>query len=562
MASFLVAESPRARRGTRGAAEAILAVILAVFAVAPLTYPGFFEAHSGFLPALNVAHITEAPHWGMPAGWTDGPRGEGRLPYLLVWPVFWLSGSGILAIKTGYALAFLLAAMGAFAWARRWYGPRAAVLAAVVYTYLPWHLSAVYVRGAYAEAWLWALMPLSLWAVEGAVVGRAGSRMLRAAVSLLLLAASFWTLPGLTVAFAAILAAGGLMIYLPGRRLWAGVALVAWVAVLTLMGAATQPARPEMSSHLLYPFQLLSAQWGYGAQAGEPGTGLGGGLSFQLGLVAVGLTIIAMALWLGRHRDRGVEQDSEDQPDSQIGLPVGRCLWFWVGVLLVVLLLTLRLAAFAWNVSALGSLVSYPWQLLALAGLPLSFLAGAVVGLDRRMAELPVWAGLVALTILGSYPYLAPRFSQVDPGPVPVALFQPAGSELPAIMLLDYEISYGVVGYSVADDQLTAEISRTLTVTLTWQAVEPLAHDYTVFVHVLSGDGAKVAQQDTRPCGGLCPTDEWAPGAIAVDAHRLVLAADARQPPYRLALGLYLLASGDRVAVAGREDATVFFDVP
>jgi len=30
----------------------ILLVLLTVVAVAPLTYPGFFEAHSGFLPAF------------------------------------------------------------------------------------------------------------------------------------------------------------------------------------------------------------------------------------------------------------------------------------------------------------------------------------------------------------------------------------------------------------------------------------------------------------------------------------------------------------------------------
>jgi hypothetical protein len=62
----------------------ILVFLLAVPAVAPLTYPGFFQAHGGFLPALNAAHPAEAPNWGRAA---DPVRGEGELPYLLAWPL-------------------------------------------------------------------------------------------------------------------------------------------------------------------------------------------------------------------------------------------------------------------------------------------------------------------------------------------------------------------------------------------------------------------------------------------------------------------------------------------
>jgi hypothetical protein len=32
--------------------------------------------------------------------------------------------------------------------------------------------------------------------------------------------------------------------------------------------------------------------------------------------------------------------------------------------------------------------------------------------------------------------------------------------------------------------------------------------------------------------------------------------------PYRLAIGLYMLDSGERAAIVGRDDKTVFVDVP
>jgi hypothetical protein len=117
-------------------------------------------------------------------------------------------------------------------------------------------------------------------------------------------------------------------------------------------------------------------------------------------------------------------------------------------------------------------------------------------------------------------------------------------------MLLDYEI------------QPPTELTPTLALTLTWQAVQPVAGDYTVFVHVLTPDDEKAAQQDTRPCDGQCPTDSWLPGEIIIDRYQLTLAADAPPGPYHLAMGLYLLESGERADVAGREDRTVFFDVP
>jgi hypothetical protein len=141
----------------------ILVILLASFAIAPLAYPGFFEARTGFLPVFNVTHLPDAPSWGRLAA----PfQGEGRLPYLLAWPFLHLTGSGIAAIKWGYALAFLTSTLGIYAWTRPWLGTKGGVLAAVVYTYLPWHLSTVYVRGAYAEVWLWALWPPILWAID------------------------------------------------------------------------------------------------------------------------------------------------------------------------------------------------------------------------------------------------------------------------------------------------------------------------------------------------------------------------------------------------------------
>ena len=521
----------------------VLVILLTVFAVAPLTYPGFFQAQSGFLPAFNVEHISEAPNWGqMP----DLLRGEGKLPYLLAWPLLQASGGGAAAIKWGYGLAFVLGALATYAWTRRWMGARGSLLGAIVYTYLPWHLSAVYVRGAYAEAWLWVYLPLVLWAID-----RLTERRFLAAVIVGLAAslAALWTQPGLFALAVPLLVVYGAAMHVrsqwpPGRIAGTlAVSLAVSLLVLWLASRIVPEGGLSFAKHFVYPFQLFSAAWG-------------NDLSFQLGLAGVGLSLVAVVLWLNKRprgsRGTGGSTLSPAGPTASLASTAAfsRALWFWVIALLLLVLLTLAASAIFWRLSGFDAFVRQPWQLLALTGLPLAFLSGSVVRLDRRLAALPAWAGLIAFVILASYPYLAPPTTQVDPGPEPVAMFQPGAQGAAEIMLLDYEIAP------------PTEITPTLTLTMTWQTVQPPDRDYTVFVHTLASGGRKAAQRDTYPCDGECPTSSWQAGEIIVDRHQFDLPPDAPEGPYRLAVGFYLLDTGERVAVTGRDDGTVFLHVP
>jgi len=511
----------------------ILVGLLAVVALAPLTYPGFFQAHSGYLPTFAVQHLAPAEAWPLSLAQDPGLRGEGRLPYLLAWPFYALSGSGIVAIKWGYGLAFLLGALGVYAWTRRRLGTRGGVLAAVVYTYLPWHLASVYVRGAYAEAWLWAAWPYALWAVDRLAEPGRIARLVAALAGIAALAALAWSQPGLAVLSLPLLVACGAATAFRRRGLALRLGLSAALLLLLLwwLGRYAAEAPLPFADQALYPFQLLSAAWGHGISV----AGWADGQPFQLGLAAVGLTLVALALW-GR----------------KPGVAIRQPLIFWAISLGVVIMLPLAPALFVWEWTGLDRFLTYPWQILALSGLPLAFLAGSVVRLDRRLVTLPAWSGLLALVILASYPYLAPEFSQVDPGPEPVAVFQEEGAPAPQMMILDYQIAP------------PTEITPTLTLTLTWQTAAPVAGDYTVFVHLLAEDGSKIAQRDTRPCDGTCPTDSWRPGEIVVDRYPLDLPADPAEPT-QLAVGLYQLETGQRpdlLLPTGRKDNTVYIDVP
>jgi hypothetical protein len=504
----------------------LLVLLLTVFAIAPLTYPGFFEAGTGFLPAFGAVHPLEAPEW---AHTTAPAQGEGQLPYLLAWPFYQFSGSGVVAVKWGYGLAFALGALGVYAWARRWLGSGGGVLAATAYTYLPWHLGTVYERGAYAEAWLWAFWPWLLWAVDRFSRGQLRFRIMAGVAGLVLLGGILWTQPGLALLSLPLLLAYGVMVDPRQRRPAIAMALVIGLALLLLwVLAQIGTGTPSLfQADYLYPFQLLSARWSLGAEAAEGA----GQPSFQLGVAATGLTLVALALWLAGRRD---------QP-RVLEIALG----FWAGTLAVFLFLSLRWSAPLWEVAGLQAFVAHPWQVLTLAGLPLAFLSGALLRLDHRLVALPAWGGLLAFVVLSSYFYLAPDFTEVDPGSEPAALFEPVSSGQPEIMLLDYQV------------RAPTELEPTLALTLTWQTVAPLAEDYTVFLHVLRGEDERVAQRDSQPCDGACPTSTWVPGDIVVDRHQLTLTAEAVSGPLRLALGLYVLDSGQRAAVASGGDMVI-----
>ncbi len=88
-------------------------------------------------------------------------------------------------------------------------------------------------------------------------------------------------------------------------------------------------------------------------------------------------------------------------------------------------------------------------------------------------------------------------------------------------------------------------------ITLHWQAIGAVADDYTVFVHLLGPDGAILAQGDAPPLDGFYPTSFWDPGERVIDQH-LVPVEDVIIPEgARIALGMYLPQTGERLPAVG-----------
>jgi len=90
---------------------------------------------------------------------------------------------------------------------------------------------------------------------------------------------------------------------------------------------------------------------------------------------------------------------------------------------------------------------------------------------------------------------------------------------------------------------------ETLGVTLTWQSLQAITEDYTVFVHLLGPDGQLHGQVDAWPVQGSYPTSAWTPGETIVDRYQVRLDGDAPAGSYQAEIGFYLLATNTRLPI-------------
>lgn len=134
-------------------------------------------------------------------------------------------------------------------------------------------------------------------------------------------------------------------------------------------------------------------------------------------------------------------------------------------------------------------------------------------------------------------------------GPVEVA-----GTALP-LGATNFGDQIALLDVSIPDPELHP--GGHMSLDLTWQALAGMSEDYTVFVQVLDAADQLVGQVDSWPVQGTYPTSQWSPGEVVRDPY--IVRLDAGLPPgdYRLHVGLYLLATLERLPVLDATGAPV-----
>jgi hypothetical protein len=144
--------------------------------------------------------------------------------------------------------------------------------------------------------------------------------------------------------------------------------------------------------------------------------------------------------------------------------------------------------------------------------------------------------------------YYGVSVTAFEPPPVPGAI------ELAHRQPLDANIggAVRVLGYRL--EQAEVRAGGTLTVTIYWQPTATTEKPQTVFLHLYDpAAGRSLAQVDRAPGDGGYPTSLWIQGRVFADRFTLVVPAGAAPTEAVLILGLYDLATGERLPVTGRD---------
>jgi len=406
-------------------------LLLLLPALTPLLRPGFFVSDDGRFHVYRIAALADA--WGEgvlhPRLFPDFGFGYGQAVLnfyspLSYWPGALLSLLGMspaVAFQWSVALGFVLAALAAYGYVRSLWGQTAGVLAALVYTYLPYHLADAYTRGALPEHFAFLFPPLILWAYTAAFrIGNTDGGILTqrrrdaeaqkntqsnppesaqsasSAFYPLLLGALAWAglvlTHNLTTLLMVLAAIPHLLLLAAWSRRWdrllgAGLSLLLamglsagyWLPVLAESGSVGIGVGPSQGfvNHLLAPGDLLARSFIYPYRD------------------ASGLALVYPASWLAPlllaagvvaliwRRLRDVE---------------GVALGFHLVLALAALGMTTTLTLPVWlPLTPLLGHLQYPWRFLVLESVGLMVCAAL---LPRLLPRVPGWAWAVGLTVV------------------------------------------------------------------------------------------------------------------------------------------------------------------
>ncbi len=351
--------------------------------------PGFFVSDDGRFHVYRVAALARAwlagvlhPRLFPEFGFGYGQEVLNFYAPLSYWPGAFLSVLGMhpaTAAKWTIGLGVLLAALTMFFFVRELWGQAAGMLAAIIYTYYPYHLIDAYVRGAIPELFAFIFLPLILWQTTRAMQAETSPKMHRALLwSILAWAGLVFThnLSALLMALV-IVPYALLLAWHTGRwrrlpalitSLVLAIALTAvyWLPVLTeskAVGLGVGPSR-GYENHLLPLSQLIALTFSHDYKAAYHGPVTHPQNWFFMALLAL---ITGLLIWRWQSQRRLVHRS---------------ILVFHLLLAVVAIFMTTSPSLFIWHpLTPLLGFLQYPWRFLSLATVGMAVAGGGLVPL-------------------------------------------------------------------------------------------------------------------------------------------------------------------------------------
>jgi len=412
----------------------ILALILTLPSLFLLARPGFFISDDGRFHVYRIAALARAWFAGVlhPRLFPEFGFGYGQAVLNFYSPLSYWPGALLAVLHLNpataaeftIALGMLLAALAMFFFVQDLWGAAAGALAAVLYTYTPYHLIDAYVRGAIPELFAFIFPPLILWQTTRAMLAETRREAQRALLwSVLAWAGLVFThhLSALLMALA-IVPYALLLAWRTGRwrrLLGLGVSLalalaltaVYWLPVLSessSIGLGVGPSR-GYENHLLPLFRLIARTFSHDYRAAYEGP-----VAHPQNWLTIAILLLVMGLLVWRWRQR--------RPPAHTAI-----LLFHLLLAAGAIFMTTTLSLPIWHpLTPLLGFLQYPWRFLSLAAVGVAVSGGALIPLavGRRSDQSSVFSvrwGMVGvvfvlamLTSLPKLPYKPLPLSPAD----------------------------------------------------------------------------------------------------------------------------------------------------
>ena len=344
--------------------------------------------------------------------------------------IFHLLGIGFVwSIKAMLITGFILSFWGIYVLLqKKTKDAYSSMLGALLYLMAPYHAVLVYVRGAFAEFFAYAILP---WVFVGfeRIQANGGTSFFALAFALLILSHPLIAFP-----FVLLFACYFVFVFLQSPQRWTlllrtfigsiiglGLSAFFWIPSMlerhyTLVDKILTRGLADYKMHFLYIRQLLFSPWGYGGSI----YGLEDGMSFRAGEVHVVLAFISVFtlifLFFRKKTQKSVVVD------AGLFLAMG----------LVCAYLTIFKSQFIWNSITFLWYLQFPWRLLVFV----AFFLSAGIALWASSIHRTYRIFIIAIALLTAILLYAPLFK-------------------PAYYVTGQDSRY------IAHDQLTWEVSKT-----------------------------------------------------------------------------------------------------
>ncbi len=385
----------------------VLGIIL--YLIVYIFQPGYLQNFDSNYHAAALASFSRALGQGqIPVRWTDWIKGEGAysMPLFSFYQVgfYYLASlfkllipSVTETIKFTVLSMWYLGAFFMYMFMRR-FGRLPAIFAALIFTYTPYLILDVFVRGSFPEFIAIPLFVGLFWLFDRTMIN---AGYLHGVFFTLLLGFTIITHLPAVIIFLPVLICYGIFLFFTGQADSRGIIylIIGTVLGFLLSSFYLIPALFELpltktndlltgyysfSNHFVYPEQLFKVSWGYGPSVEGPSDQM----SFQFGLIQWGIIISSFLIVLISYIFNKL-------------FKYRVYYLYWLIVLFYAVFFMTGLSAIFWQTIPFLKLMQFPWRFLMLVPLASAVLGGLLISFINR-----IWLKFLIILFCGLFFFL------------------------------------------------------------------------------------------------------------------------------------------------------------